>query len=40
MTDFSADIAKVVGTYSVIDTDEDNEVENYSVTITQGRQWR
>ena len=33
--DFSADIAKVVGTYTVTDTDEDNEVENYSVTITK-----
>lgn len=33
--DFSADIAKVVGTYSVVDTDEDDEVENYSVTITK-----
>ena len=33
--DFSADIAKVVGTYTVTDTDEDNEIENYSVTITK-----
>ena len=33
--DFGADIAKVVGTYNVTDTDEDNEVENYSVTITK-----
>jgi hypothetical protein len=33
--DFSADIEKVVGTYTVIDTDEDDEVENYSVTITK-----
>lgn len=33
--DFSADIARVVGTYSVTDTDEDNEIENYSVTITK-----
>jgi hypothetical protein len=33
--DFSADIARVVGTYNVTDTDEDNEVENYSVTITK-----
>jgi len=32
--DFSADIEKVVGTYSVIDTDEDDEVENYTVTIS------
>ncbi|HEX6893307.1 MAG TPA: hypothetical protein VF141_21500 [Chryseolinea sp.] len=33
--DFSADIARVVGTYNVTDTDEDNEVENYFVTITK-----
>ena len=33
--DSSADIARVVGTYNVTDTDEDDEVENYSVTITQ-----
>jgi hypothetical protein len=33
--DFSADIARVVGTYNVTDTDEDNDVENYSVTITK-----
>ena len=33
--DYSADIAKVVGTYSVVDTDEDNDVEYYSVTITK-----
>ncbi|HMG91491.1 MAG TPA: hypothetical protein VK589_15635 [Chryseolinea sp.] len=33
--DFGADIAKVVGTYNVTDTDEDDEVENYSVTITK-----
>jgi hypothetical protein len=33
--DFSADIEKVVGTYNVVDTDEDDEVENYAVTITK-----
>ena len=33
--DYSADIAKVVGTYSVVDTDEDNDVEYYSVTISK-----
>ena len=33
--DFSADIAKVVGTYSVVDTDEDKEVENYTVTVVK-----
>ena len=31
------DIAKVVGSYSVVDTDEDGEVENYSITITQAK---
>ena len=33
--DFSADIEKVVGTYHVVDTDENEEVENYSVTINK-----
>lgn len=33
--DYSADIAKVVGTYNVTDTDEDDEVENYLVTISK-----
>jgi hypothetical protein len=33
--DFSADVEKVVGTYSVTDTDEDDEVENYTVTISK-----
>jgi len=33
--DYSADIAKVVGTYSVTDTDEDDEIENYTVTISK-----
>ena len=33
--DFSADIAKVVGTYTVVDTDEDDDVENYTVTISK-----
>ena len=33
--DFSADVEKVVGTYNVLDTDEDDDVENYSVTITK-----
>src|SRR5688572_13166608 len=31
------DIAKVVGSYSVVDTDEDGEVENYSINITQSK---
>jgi hypothetical protein len=33
--DNNADIAKIVGTYSVVDTDEDGEVENYSITISK-----
>lgn len=33
--DLSADIAKVVGTYNVVDTDESDDVENYAVTITK-----
>lgn len=33
--DFSADIAKAVGTYTVTDTDEYEEVETYNVTITK-----
>lgn len=31
------DIAKVVGSYSVVDTDEDGEVENYSINITKSK---
>ena len=33
--DFSADISKVVGTYTVTDKDENDEVESYSVTISK-----
>ena len=33
--DFSTDISKVVGTYTVTDKDENNEVENYNVTISK-----
>ena len=29
------DIAKIVGSYSVVDTDEDGDVENYSINITK-----
>ena len=29
------DIAKLVGTYSVVDTDDDGEVKNYNITITK-----
>jgi hypothetical protein len=35
--DFSVDAAKVVGTYSVTDTDEDGDVETYSITISQSK---
>lgn len=35
--DNSADIAKLVGSYSVVDTDEDGDVENYSIHITKGK---
>jgi len=31
------DIAKLVGSYSVVDTDEDGEIENYSIDITQAK---
>jgi hypothetical protein len=33
--DNSADVAKLVGSYTVVDTDEDGEVENYSINITK-----
>lgn len=33
--DSSADIARIVGTYTVTDTDEDDEVETYTVIITK-----
>lgn len=33
--DYSADIARIVGTYTVTDTDEDDEVETYTVVITK-----
>jgi major membrane immunogen (membrane-anchored lipoprotein) len=32
---FDADIAMLVGTYSVVDTDEDDEIKNYDITITK-----
>ena len=31
---FSADVAKIVGTYSVEDTFEDRDAENYTITIS------
>jgi len=37
--DFTADIAKVVGTYTVTDKDEDDEVETYTVNITKSGKW-
>ncbi len=35
--DFSADIAKVVGTYSVTDTFENGDVDTYSITISDAK---
>lgn len=32
---FDADIAMLIGTYAVVDTDEDGEVKNYNITITK-----
>ena len=31
------DLAKAVGNYSVVDTDEDGDVENYAINITQSK---
>ena len=31
------DLAKAVGSYSVVDTDEDGDVENYSINITKSK---
>ncbi len=33
--DFSADVTKLVGTYTVVDTDEDGEIKNYSIIISK-----
>jgi len=33
----SPDLAKAVGSYSVVDTDEDGDVENYSINITKSK---
>jgi hypothetical protein len=35
--DYSADIAKIVGTYSVTDTFENGDVEYYSITISDSK---
>jgi hypothetical protein len=35
--DFSADVARVVGTYTVTDTFENGDVETYSITITDAK---
>jgi hypothetical protein len=35
--DFSADVAKIVGTYSVTDTFENGDVETYSITISDSK---
>jgi hypothetical protein len=31
------DLAKAVGSYSVVDTDEDGDIENYSINITKSK---
>jgi hypothetical protein len=35
--DFNADVAKIVGTYTVADSFEDRDVENYSITISDAK---
>ena len=35
--DFSADAAKVIGTYAVVDTYNDGEIKNYDITISKGK---
>jgi hypothetical protein len=35
--DFSADVSKIIGTYTVTDTFENGDVENYSVTISDSK---
>ena len=35
--DFSADTAKVIGTYAVVDTYNDGEIKNYDITISKGK---
>lgn len=35
--DFSADVAKIVGTYTVTDTDEDGDTETYTITISDSK---
>lgn len=32
-----ADIAKLVGTYSVTDTDENGDIENYSISVSKSK---
>lgn len=34
---FGADVSRIVGTYSVTDTFENGDVENYSITITDSK---
>jgi len=35
--DFSADAAKVIGTYTVVDTYNDDQIKNYDITISKGK---
>lgn len=35
--DVNADVAKIVGAYTVTDTDEDGDVETYSITISKSK---
>lgn len=35
--DINPDVAKVVGTYTVTDTDEDGDIETYSITISDSK---
>lgn len=35
--DLSPDVAKLIGTYAVAETDENNDVENYTITISKSK---
>jgi hypothetical protein len=35
--DFSADAAKVIGTYAVVDTYNNGQIKNYDITISKGK---
>jgi len=34
---FSADVAKVIGVYTVVDTYSDDQIKNYEITISKGK---